>query len=52
MFDAVSNKILLPPYVVNKATYVYNTSTTNGPPDTRYYRTSLVQIDVNFFFEW
>jgi hypothetical protein len=43
---------LLPPYVVYKASHVWNTWTTGGPPGTRYNATSSGWFDEAMFTDW
>lgn len=52
MLAASADGTLLPCYVVYKATHLYNTWTTNGPPYCRYNRTSSGWFDGNTFEDW
>lgn len=49
MMAATAEGELLPPYVVYKATHVYNTWAIGGPPDTRYNRTPSGWFDEEKF---
>ncbi|KAJ0171396.1 hypothetical protein K1T71_012946 [Dendrolimus kikuchii] len=52
MLAASADGRLLPCYVVYKAVHLYNTWTTNGPPNCRYNRTSSGWFDGNTFEDW
>ncbi|XP_012551329.2 uncharacterized protein LOC101746451 [Bombyx mori] len=52
MLAASADGRLLPCYVVYKAAHLYNTWTTNGPPNCRYNRTSSGWFDGKIFEDW
>lgn len=52
MMAASADGTLLSCYVVYKAAHLYNTWTTNGPPNCRYNRTSSGWFDRHTFEDW
>lgn len=52
MMAASADGTLLPCYVVYKSSNLYNTWTTNGPPNCRYNRTNSGWFDGNTFEDW
>ncbi|XP_013194622.2 uncharacterized protein LOC132903038 [Amyelois transitella] len=52
MMAVAADGTLLPCYVVYKAAHLYNTWTTNGPPNCRYNRTNSGWFDGDTFEDW
>lgn len=52
MMAASADGVMLPPYVVYKATHLYNTWIKNGPNDCRYNRSGSGWFDGGIFTDW
>ncbi len=52
MFSCAGDGILLPVYVVYKAIHIYDSWTTDGPPNARYNRTKSGWFDSLCFEDW
>ena len=52
MYCGTANGDILPPYVIYKATLMYNTWMEQGPRGTRYNRTKSGWMDVATFENW
>jgi len=52
MFAASADGQLLPPYVIYKSAYLYDTWTKSGPPGTRYNRSPSGLIDGQLCLVW
>jgi len=52
MYAGTADGTMLPPYVVYKATNMYDTWTTGGPSGTRYNRSKSGWFDMHCFSDW
>jgi len=52
MYACAADGTILPPYVVYKATHLYDTWTEGGPPGARYNRSKSGWFDMHCFSDW